>query len=101
VASVSALPHDAVVALIRAVDTHRAVIPARHLALVKRVCIQSVSFSHSLPDTQPGMVARSSAMLLLELASPQLDESIRADLARICEQISTGLVSGAPTPPSG
>lgn len=73
--------------LIRSVDAHRAVIPARHLSLVRAVCLQSVALGLELGAGDRGRRARrarSSATLLLELTCSWLDPTTRQDLAVVC-----------------
>jgi hypothetical protein len=73
--------------LIRSVDVHRAVIPARHLSLVREVCLQSVALGLELGGEATGiraMRARSSAAVLLELVCPWLNVTTRDDLAVLC-----------------
>lgn len=73
--------------LVRAVDVYRAVVPARHLGLVRSVCLQSVALGLELGgEAAPGraMRARTSAALLLGLTCPWLDVTTRDDLAVVC-----------------
>ena len=73
--------------LVRSVDVHRAVIPARHLSLVREVCLQSVALGLELGGDTVGvraMRARSSAGVLLGLVCPWLDVTTRDDLAVVC-----------------
>ncbi|MGN6251029.1 MAG: hypothetical protein ACTHNS_04345 [Marmoricola sp.] len=73
--------------LVRSVDAHRAVIPARHLGLVRAVCLQSAALGIELGGEATGvraLRARSAAVLLLGLVCPWLDVSTRDDLAVVC-----------------
>lgn len=73
--------------LIRSVDVHRPVIPARHLSLVRAVCLQSVALGLELGGEDRRLRAlrsRSAASLLLELSCTWLDATTRDDLAIVC-----------------
>lgn len=81
------LPPTIAADLIRSVDAHRAVIPARHLSLVRAVCLQSVSLGLELGAGDRrvrALRARSSAALLLDLTCSWLDPATRHELAVVC-----------------
>lgn len=56
----------------------------RDLAL--DVCVEVIAIAPELPGGHPGRAARSAAMLLLEMAMPDIDARSRRDLAHACER---------------
>jgi hypothetical protein len=56
----------------------------RELAL--DICLQVIEIAEDLPGGDVGRAARSAALLLFDMAMPEVGEPLRADLARACER---------------
>lgn len=66
--------------------------PDRAFAI--KLCAEAIGFSwilsRRLPDGHVGQRARTSALLLLELAFPEMRAGVRLQLAVACEILATG-----------
>lgn len=61
-------------------------LPQHHRDLALDVCVEVIAIAPELPGGHPGRAARSAAMLLLEMAMPELAPGARSDLAHACER---------------
>jgi hypothetical protein len=88
--SVSPVPFESLTALSRAVDAHLADRGMDVRTSVFNICIEAVTFGREGDPELVGTRARSAAHLLLELTSPELDESRLTELATACERAAVG-----------
>ncbi|WP_017935402.1 hypothetical protein [Nocardioides sp. Iso805N] len=61
-------------------------LPHQDRDLALDVCVEVIAIAPELPGGHPGRAARSAAMVLLELALPELDRKLRSELAHACER---------------
>ena len=61
-------------------------LPRGQQDLALDVCVEVIAIAPGLPGGHPGRAARSAALLLLEMALPDADPTLRQDLARACER---------------
>jgi len=61
-------------------------LPHHQRDLALDVCVEVIAIAPGLPGGHPGRAARSAAMLLLEMAIPELESFARRDLAHACER---------------
>jgi len=61
-------------------------LPDQRRDLALDICVEVIAIAPELPGGQPGRAARSAALLLLELAMPEVAESARRDLAHAAER---------------
>jgi hypothetical protein len=61
-------------------------LPRQQRDLALDVCVEVIAIAPDLPGGHPGRAARSAALLLLDLALPDADLTLRQDLAHACER---------------
>lgn len=61
-------------------------LPAHRRDLALDVCVEVIAIAPDLPGDHPGRAARSAALLLLEMAMPEVDAQQRLALAHACER---------------
>jgi len=61
-------------------------LPEHRRDLALDLCVEVIAIAPDLPGGHPGRAARSAAMLLLEMAMPELEPGARRDLAHACER---------------
>ncbi len=52
------------------------------------LCLEAIEMAPGLPGEHIGRAARTGALILLDLAYPELDLELRAQLARTCEVLA-------------
>ena len=61
-------------------------LPREQRDLALDVCVEVIAIAPELPGGHPGRAARSAALLLLEMALPDVDARLRRGLAHACER---------------
>lgn len=52
------------------------------------LCLEALEMAPGLPGATTGSAARTGALILMDLAYPELDLELRASLARTCEELA-------------